>query len=587
MVARQLITSALKETWPSEDVPVIFLGEWCKIYDDKILWQDRDYIVAPYHWDDREKLHEDFDYLNQVYESLLVSLAEKLNEIHETHYSNRYWRILIGQWLSYFIQILFDRWSVVDQVTKHYSISEVFIIKRQNENLVPDDITAFMKLIVDDEWNEMICGKVILSQINKLNISLINRRKFRPSKAEHLPKQPIFSKEKLKKIGKKFLYSASKFPSYTNNHFIFNSYLHPINYMKLNFKLGQIPVLWAHQHVDTIAFDNNLRNNLAFERQGDDQFTSFVCAMIFDNIPKAFLEGFKSLREKTQKLKWPKNPKSISTAVAWNSDTMFCFYAAEKVEQGSKFFVLQHGGNYGIAKFNSNESHQIEISDKFLTWGWGDNHSKLKPVGYFKTSLLKPKPQPNGSALLIQLSLPKQSYTLYSCPISLCQWLEYMDQQFEFVNKLPATIRNSLNIRCSPNDYGGNQKNRWEDNNQVLRDNTISFMADLRQSRLAISTYNSTTFIETLTLNFPTIIFWNPKHWELRPSTYGLFDELKSANIFHETPECAAKHASFIWDDINDWWFSREVQSARESFCNQFAATPSDAIQNIASVISE
>jgi hypothetical protein len=47
-VARHLITTADERTWKF-DRPVLFLGEWCRLYDRKQVWGGMDGIVAePY-----------------------------------------------------------------------------------------------------------------------------------------------------------------------------------------------------------------------------------------------------------------------------------------------------------------------------------------------------------------------------------------------------------------------------------------------------------------------------------------------------------------------------------------------------------
>ena len=57
MVARTLITTAKENTWPKDKKkPVLFLGEWCKLYTRKNLWQGMDAKTVAYHWQDREKL---------------------------------------------------------------------------------------------------------------------------------------------------------------------------------------------------------------------------------------------------------------------------------------------------------------------------------------------------------------------------------------------------------------------------------------------------------------------------------------------------------------------------------------------------
>jgi hypothetical protein len=34
-----LVTTALEETWPDDNQPVLFLGEWCRLYSKKPLWE--------------------------------------------------------------------------------------------------------------------------------------------------------------------------------------------------------------------------------------------------------------------------------------------------------------------------------------------------------------------------------------------------------------------------------------------------------------------------------------------------------------------------------------------------------------------
>ena len=123
-----LVTTALEETWPDDNQPVLFLGEWCRLYSRKTVWEKLDSVVAPYHWDDREKLYKDYLYLQGLYEELLVELAVKLNTIHGGNHSVRYWRIIVGPWLGYFIQMLFDRWAMLQQVVRDNDISGAYVL---------------------------------------------------------------------------------------------------------------------------------------------------------------------------------------------------------------------------------------------------------------------------------------------------------------------------------------------------------------------------------------------------------------------------------------------------------------------------
>ena len=92
MVKRFLITTALEETWVSSE-PVLFLGEWCKRYGRKKLWSKMDTEVLPFHWDDRGKLHADYQDLQELHERLLQDLTPQLNQMHGVDRSLRHWQI--------------------------------------------------------------------------------------------------------------------------------------------------------------------------------------------------------------------------------------------------------------------------------------------------------------------------------------------------------------------------------------------------------------------------------------------------------------------------------------------------------------
>ena len=76
--------------------------------------------------------------------------------------------------------------------------------------------------------------------------------------------------------------------------------------------------------------------------------------------------------------------------------------------------------------------------------------------------------------------------------------------------------------------------------------------------------------------NIPTIIFWNPCQWELRPDAQPYYDELRRVGILHDTPESAAKKANEVCDNTISWWHQPEIQAVKDQFCHQFARTSDD-----------
>ena len=52
-----LVTTANQDFWKTGE-KILFLGEWCKLYDQKHIWSKLAYETLPSHWEDREKIND-------------------------------------------------------------------------------------------------------------------------------------------------------------------------------------------------------------------------------------------------------------------------------------------------------------------------------------------------------------------------------------------------------------------------------------------------------------------------------------------------------------------------------------------------
>ena len=95
--------------------------------------------------------------------------------------------------------------------------------------------------------------------------------------------------------------------------------------------------------------------------------------------------------------------------------------------------------------------------------------------------------------------------------------------------------------------------------------------SQLQKSRLCIHDYFGTTYLETLAMNFPTVIFWDPTRVRTIKSVQPYLDDLRRVKILHDTPESAAKLVNEIYEDPLTWWMSPVLQQAKDDFCYQFA----------------
>jgi len=588
LVARTLITTANEQTWPKDkNEPVLFLGEWCKRYSRKHIWEAMDYEVASYHWDDRNKLFTDYQYIQRVYEELLTNLSKKLNKIHNTNHNIRYWRVLVGPWLGYFIGVVFDRWFMIQSANDSFNIKSCYLLYRENNYIEVNDMSEFLKVFVKDDWNELLYAQLIkeywMDDIELTNIFCDRFDK------ERIIKEP---KKRLKSyVTNKLLQVYNKILAKDDDIFFISSYLPLRIDFILQSKLGQFPKIWKSRRMPKSSPNIEARQwvlNITKDvNQGKDGFSEIIGKLISKHIPVAYLEGYSQLVESTHNLPWPRNPKLIFTSNSYSSDDLFKCWSAEKIEQGAPLIVGQHGGHFGMNTFSFHEEHQIKISDRWISWGWSDTQrEKITPIGNLKAIGKDVKYDPKGGALMVEMDLPRYSYHLYSVPVAN-QWLDYFQDQKLFLNTLPRQLRSQILLRLG-GDHGWDQLERWSNAMPELKINpgVGSIHKLINKSRIFISTYNATTYLESLSWNIPTIIFWNPDHWELNKEAKPYFELLKLAGIFHETPESAARQMIEVWGDVDEWWKSEKVQNAKNVFCYQYARISSNSLDELEATFS-
>jgi putative transferase (TIGR04331 family) len=588
VVKKLLITTAIEQSW-GDKKNVIFLGEWCRLDGRKNVWEKLGNDVCTYHWDDRKKVLNDYNYIQEVYERLLAELALKLNSIHEIDLSVRAWRILVGPWLGYFLQMLFDRWYMIQSALESENQLKTIVLTGQELSMIPNDMDHFFNLFLADDWNHFIYRCILERESSVERIELPYNRIIEGAQRSQDRSFKSILKRRIKSIYNKL----ASFINGQNGALFINTYLSWKDDLILSSRYKQLPIL---QHTDQppIAEVNFEKRRWTMSVQGCTAFEVLAKSLIPQQIPIAYLEGFKSGLNKSSTMGWPSKPSLMFTSNAFSSDDIFKIYAALKVGRGAKLVIGQHGGHYGIGKWFFNEKHEIAISDKFLSWGWTDSlQPKVRRVGQLKAkSPLNIRHGEQPRLLLVTATLPRYSYFLYSIVIS-SQWLHYFQDQCEFVGKLDSSIRDALTIRLYKNDFGWNQLKRWKDRFPALNydEGNQDINTHIRECRIFVSTYNATTYLESFSMDIPTVIYWDPNFTELRESAIPFFEELKRVGIFHETPDSAADHINKIWVDVGSWWYSAEVSAVvlnfKDAFCHLSEQLVDDIEREFKTLISE
>lgn len=576
---RFLITTADERTW-RRDRPVLFLGEWCRLYNRRSAWEPLDAEVVPYHWDDRCRYDADCDHLDSVYEELLRSTSTALNAHHGTDHSARYWRLLIGPWLYMFTHALFDRWTMVYKASDAYEIEGTLIRDIPLASTISPMVSV--ALFQDITWNHYLFGRVIEYQdrIPRQRIPAPEESPMMPmSRARRTLRSA--AQVALRDAGCTLLAQLTK----SNEAMIIGSYLPRREEIKLHLALGQVPKLWTAPHMDAVPPDLSQRLRLIIASDGGDAFFRFAAAMVQEQIPTVYLEGYRNLKRAAERLPWPSRPKVIFTSNLHIFCEVFQEWAAGKTEAGCPLVIGQHGGFIGIGKRVAGDDHQVKISDRFLTWGWRDDRPQVHPT-LILTNVGKPIAtwNPRGNLLLTTVPIHLFTFRSQSYPVGPNQSASFVGEQIRFAGALEDPIRGSLTLRIPEaidKRIGTSCVERWKDAvpGVEIDPSTEPIERALRRCRLFVYTYNSTGFLETLARNIPTVVFWNPWYFELRASAQPYFELLANARIYHETPESAAQHVNHIWNDVSEWWHQPAVQHARRTFCEQYARMPKNPLR--------
>jgi putative transferase (TIGR04331 family) len=575
-----LVTTALYETW-NEKEQTIFLGEWCLIFNKFDKNKHPNYMVHPYHWDDRSKYNSDFDLIDSLYEKKLLELMKLLNQFHGVNNNIKYWRVIIGPWLRSFIEILFDRYEVLKSVK--YKVSNSLILDYNLNDFIPLNNIKFSKQIKTDDWNHVIFAEIIKSlniPYSNLGIKIINQKS---------PSQPLINN--LIFLIKNFLLKiySSVFTKHLNKVLIKDAYMPIWNEVKLNLLFSQLPVRTPISSVEKPKIITDFRNSRKILQSNSD-FEKLLNRLLINLMPFSYLENLEKIKKETN-LYYPKNPKIIFTSNAYHHNDNFKIMTAERRVKNTPYVIGQHGGGFRNTLKDQTVLHQLKSCDKFFSWGWTDKlffKNKVQRLPSLKLSRKIENPKSNGHILITTPSYPRYFYCHFTTPVA-GQLLQILNNILYFIENLDSKeiIKIKLdseevlspqgNLKSSisrPISLGWNIRDRFLSKglSHALSEGE-NFNQLLKESRLSVATYNSTIYYETLAANFPTVIFFDSSLYEINEEAKVYFNLLESVGIFHKTPKSASNFINSIFDDVNEWWLNEDVQNARISFCETYALT--------------
>jgi putative transferase (TIGR04331 family) len=535
----------------------------------------------------------EFAEFQSISEAVFQGLVRELNRVHGTDHPVRFWRIVCGAWFLQFAQVWYLRWKVAGEVFHEHGALACRRIDVSWQDLLPVTHDEASLLFATDIWNHIAyCDAIDFvaktnSDQKKIDSPERNRElaEYRTLINFGLPSQS--AKSKLEAV----LAKISPRPKVVLAGVVQSR----AALIAMHLRLGALPRLWRFSaKLTPQPINESLRDQINLSLGSTGGFAEFLAKSVSRHLPTVYLEGFKNLTEQTfSENILTKPPRAIFTNTLLHRSEQFKLWSATFVAQGkTKLFSGQHGGGYGVSRFVGwSEEYELAVVDKFFSWARVSNRKNTEAC-CVQVQLEEPTPANDGN-LLVVLGPVTRNSDIYGMLVVQSN-SNYFKLLADFVRALPNHVLTQTLVRPKnasvtrkPARVGADQILNIFDRNIEIDFGGQSLNQRLAKSRLAVVTYNETTIPTNLMVNFPTIALWDPNYVRLNDRAAAVYEKLLKAKILFHSSTDAAQHISAIWSDVDSWWNSEIVQTARLNFCDHYAYKVQFPALTVASVIAD
>jgi len=535
------------------------IGPHCFIGRDEALpeWQS---LVFAEPFPDEAALEIADENIRGLINYLLPGIADKLNAYHGTSYSVDFWRVLVLPWLIELAQKTWTSFSrlsmIVDQCDDRPMT--VKVCQGDFEWRFEDTGDFFNTMLKDYRLNWWI-DSYILAVIAPDNWRLlpsepISHPVIASAGEPPSPKPSGKIRETLRNL--KYWLGYTDIPGIRWSGLLLGVYVHllPKSPSRLHF-----------------ALDPDFRPGSHFPAS----FLNVLNELIDATMPESFLDGFTALAEKARRL--PTIPGRLRLGVLSNWNEQEKVIAAFAKEAGEKRVQIQHGGEYGMLKYNI-MANEVELrSTIFISWGWAYDEPNGSPV--------IPLPSPFHSKIANRHQRQNDSIIYVASGarllMSRIHWVTRINSPIRRYNESIRFLENLKDPVRKPVVYRPNNRSASDfDVRDVVSEQfpempmlETSLHAALLKCRLAVLCHFGTTMNLSMAANIPTVVYQPPDLMTPRKEAEPFFEPLRRCGVIHDSPESAARHLNRIYDDIEGWWYGPDVQEARKIWVHQFART--------------
>lgn len=323
--------------------------------------------------------------------------------------------------------------------------------------------------------------------------------------------------------------------------------------------------------------DHARRNHIANKLQKllkEYAFGEWYSIRLVEFLPAIFLEDFRNVAQEYGKFR--SGLRGIFSRDCWSSDDslkLFSVLSVNRVNEKPVRIGSPHAMNYGTLKAFWLRDFEANYLDRYLSWGW--SYRDITPFYAVQYSGLRRPEWParikaDFEILITGAARPRH---LLEYPYTAEAFAGYMDRQIELAEELARETGLKVTIRTRQKERGQELENRIRTFGDVGFN--FEYQGDAFAKRvkncLHISDNTSTTVIETLWMNQPTLLLIEPGYFEIWENAAAEFGELESAGILHTSRESVVRFILENQGRINEWWRAPGTQYAVDKFIDKQA----------------
>lgn len=571
-----LATTALSEFWDTTD-RMVYLERRCLPAEQLVEQGNGVDDVLPNPWADRERFQRAATYLDRSGEYLIRELAEYMNTVHGRSCSHRYWRVVLGNWLINFLHAAYDRYVRLNEAFARHTNLRTLVLA-QEYSRVPRNTN---EMVVDLKNSDLLNLQLMSHLLLAMGYTFEGRR----PREDRGPKKAArhSALRRARRLAHRFAETAVRSlhgPGADATLYSMEVMDHAAVWrLALASRFRIVPLAPRASGPEVPATFDDRRLGLG-SLKAEDSFQRAALTCLPHYLPTVFLEGYQETKRRAL-AGWRRMPRVIMTATGWNYHDEFQLFAAEAVDAGTRLVSVQHGAGYGYSREWPSERHERRLSDTFIAWGWADDDGggDVSNLPNPKLSRFCAAPRRRRSAAVQMLFVSagnKRYQTRFNSSPQGALNSEYFNGQLRFLAAVTPVERRTLRFRPRPGP--AHPLRQWiaDKYTEIGWEEGRTYYESLADAALVVVDHPGSAMLEPLALDIPTVLFWDPRHWEMRSAAEPYFDLLRAAGVLHDSPEAAAAHFCTVITDGAGWWQQPSVQRARQTFVRRFALVGHD-----------